>query len=136
MKMLSALFPIQTNSLLSFHDQSSVLLHQGTTFKELLSLVLYSKRVVQDKVSLTFTFMHQVTLTFEAADVPPTPQYRHLVVKSRLHKVTLTFTLMHQVVLTFEDADIPPWYSHLMVKSTTMLGQLDIYIHASGWPAI
>ena len=37
MKMLSGLFPIQTNSLISFHHQYNVLLHQCTTFKELLS---------------------------------------------------------------------------------------------------
>ena len=71
MEMLSGLFPIQTNLLISFQEQSSVLLHQGTTFKELLSLVFYRKRAVVCKVSLTFTFMHQVTLTFEDADVPP-----------------------------------------------------------------
>ena len=43
MEMLSGLFPIQTDSLISFHQQSSILLHQGTTFKELLSLVFYKK---------------------------------------------------------------------------------------------
>ena len=37
--MLSALFPIQTNSLISFHEHSSVLLHQCTTVKELLSVL-------------------------------------------------------------------------------------------------
>ena len=37
--MLSALFPIQTNSLISFHEQSSVLLHQCTTLKALLSVL-------------------------------------------------------------------------------------------------
>ena len=37
--MLSALFPIQTNSLISFHEHSSVLLHQCTTWKELLSVL-------------------------------------------------------------------------------------------------
>ena len=37
MKMLSGLLPIHTNSLISFHEQSSVLLHQCTTFKELLA---------------------------------------------------------------------------------------------------
>ena len=38
-KMLSGLFPINTNSLISFHEQYSVLLHQITTLKELLSLL-------------------------------------------------------------------------------------------------
>ena len=66
--MLSGLFPINTNSLISFHEQYNVLLHQGTTFKELLSLVFYRKRAVLHKVTLTFTFMHQVSLTFEDTD--------------------------------------------------------------------
>ena len=35
MKMQSGLFHIQTNSLISFHDQYSVLLHQCTTVNEL-----------------------------------------------------------------------------------------------------
>ena len=63
------LFPINTNSLISFHKQYSVLLCQGTTFKELLSLVFYRKRAELNKVTLTFTFMHQVSLTFEDADI-------------------------------------------------------------------
>ena len=71
MEMLSGLFPIQNNSLVSFHEQSSVLLHQGTSFKELLSLVFYRNIAVLHKVSLTLTFMYQVGLTFEDADVPP-----------------------------------------------------------------
>ena len=33
-EMLWGLFPLLTNLLISFHQQSSVLLHQGTTFKE------------------------------------------------------------------------------------------------------
>ena len=37
MKMLSGPFPIQTNSLISFHHQYSVLLHQCTTCKKLLA---------------------------------------------------------------------------------------------------
>ena len=45
MQMLSGLFPINTNSLISFHEQYSVLLHLGTTFKELLSLVFYREIV-------------------------------------------------------------------------------------------
>ena len=106
MEMLSGLFAIQTNSLISFHEQSSVLLHQGTTFKELLSLVFYRKRAVLHKVSLTFTFMYQVTLTIEDADVPPSTGIWWS--RADLHKVTITFTFMHQVFLTFEDADIPP----------------------------
>ena len=56
MEMLSGLFPIQTNSLISFHKQSSVLLHQGTTFKELLSLVF-------DRQDLCAKISH--------ADIPP-----------------------------------------------------------------
>ena len=54
-------FPINTNSLISFHEQYSVLLHQGTTFKELLSLVFYRKRAELQNVTLTFTFMYQVS---------------------------------------------------------------------------
>ena len=41
--MLSGLFPFQTNSLISFHQQSSLLLHQGSTFKEPHSLVFHRK---------------------------------------------------------------------------------------------
>ena len=37
--MLSALFTIESNSLISFHQLSSVLLHQCTTLKELLSVI-------------------------------------------------------------------------------------------------
>ena len=37
--MLSVLFTSKTNSLISFHQQSSVLLHQCTTLKELLSVL-------------------------------------------------------------------------------------------------
>ena len=92
------------SGLISCHEQSSVLLHQATTFKELLSLVFYRRRAVQCKVSLTFTFIHQVTLTFEDADVPPSTAIWWS--RAELHKVTLTFTFMHQVVLTFEDADV------------------------------
>ena len=40
MEILSGLFPIQTNSLTSFHQQCGLLLHQGTTFKEPLSFPL------------------------------------------------------------------------------------------------
>ena len=69
MQMLSGLLPINTSSLISFHKQYSVLLHQGTTFKALLSLVLYRKRAKLHEVTLTFTFMHQVGLTFEDADI-------------------------------------------------------------------
>ena len=58
--MLSGLFPINTNSLISFQEQYSVLLHQGTTFKELLSLVFYRERAQLHKVTLIFTFIHQV----------------------------------------------------------------------------
>ena len=36
MEILLGLFPLQTNSLICFHQQSGVLLHQGTTFKEQL----------------------------------------------------------------------------------------------------
>ena len=68
MEMLLGLFPINTNSLISFHEQYSVLLHQGTTFKELLSLVFYRKRAELHKATLSFTFMHQVGLIFEDAD--------------------------------------------------------------------
>ena len=69
MEMLPGLFPINTNSLICFHKQYSLLLHQGTTFKELLSLVFYRKRAELHRVTLTFTFMHQVSLTFDDADV-------------------------------------------------------------------
>ena len=102
--MLSGLFPIQTNSLISFHKQSSVLLHQGITFKELLSLVFYRKTAVLHMVSLTFTFMHQVILTFEDADVPPVQasggqEQNYAIWWSRalLHQVNLPFTFMHRV---------------------------------------
>ena len=101
-EMLSGLFPIQTNSLISCHEQSSVLLHQPTTFKELLSLIFYRKRAILCKVSYTFTFIHHITLTFEDADVPPDTAIWWS--RAKLHKVTLTFTFMHQVILTFEDA--------------------------------
>ena len=37
--MLSALFPIQTSSLISFHEHSSVLVHQCTTLKQLPSVL-------------------------------------------------------------------------------------------------
>ena len=47
----------------------SVLLDQGTTFKELLSLIFYRKRAELHRVTLTFTFMHQVGLTFDDADI-------------------------------------------------------------------
>ena len=69
MQMLSGLFPINTNSLIPFHKHYSVLLHQSTTFKEVLSLVFYRKRAELHMVTLTFTFMHQVILTFEDADI-------------------------------------------------------------------
>ena len=69
MEMLSGLFPINTNSLISFHEQYSVLLHIGTTFKELLLLVFYRKRAELHMAILTFTFLHQVGLTFEDADI-------------------------------------------------------------------
>ena len=69
MEMLSGLFPINTNSLISFHKQYSVLLHPGTTSKKLLSLVFYRKWAELHKVTLTFTFMHQVGLTFEDVDI-------------------------------------------------------------------
>ena len=69
MQMLSGLLPVNTSSLITFHKQYSVLLHQGTTFKELLSLVFYRKRAQLHKVMLTFTLMHQVSLTFEDADI-------------------------------------------------------------------
>ena len=130
-EMLSGLFLIQTNSLISFHKQSSVLLHQGTTFKKLLSLVFYRKRAVLHqvsltfckcrctpgtgiwwsrvelcKVTLTFAFMHQVVLSFEDADIPP-PHHRAVCwSRALLHQVSLTFTFMHQIGLTFEDADV------------------------------
>ena len=35
-EMLYGLCSLQTNLLISFHHQSDVLLHQGTTFEELL----------------------------------------------------------------------------------------------------
>ena len=69
MQMLSGLFPINTNSLISSTSSIVYYLHQGTTFKELLSLVFYRKRAHLHKVTLTFTFMHQVSLTFEDADI-------------------------------------------------------------------
>ena len=56
---------IQANSLISFHEQSSVLLHQGTTFKELLSLSVYYRTDLCAK-------FHMQTY----------PQYRHLVAKN------------------------------------------------------
>ena len=89
------------------YEQSSVLLHQGTTFKELLSLVFYRKRAVLCQVSLTFTFMYQVSLTFEDADVPHTTSdgQGQYYIRSAWH---------------FADADVPPEYKHLVVKSRAM----------------
>ena len=69
MQMLSGLCPTNFNSFIPFHEQYSVLLHKGTTFKELLSLIFYRKRTQLCKVTLTFTFIHQVSLTCEDADI-------------------------------------------------------------------
>ena len=53
-EMLYRLFSIQTNLLISFHHQSDVLLHQGTTFKELLfsSQIRYAMEKVWPKINL------------------------------------------------------------------------------------
>ena len=69
MQMLSWLLPINTSSLISCHKQYHVLLHQGNTFKELLSFLFYRKKAQLHKVTLTFTFMHQVGLTFDNTDI-------------------------------------------------------------------
>ena len=85
MQMLSGLFAIQTNSLISFHKQSSLLLHQGTTFNKLLALVYHRKDVLAKFHMQTYPPVHPpggqeqyyVTSSCHAqecsgpADVPP-----------------------------------------------------------------
>ena len=64
---------------------------------------IWWSRAILLKVSLTFTFMHWVILTFEDADTPNRAIWWS---RALLHQVSLTFTFMHQVSLTFDDADV------------------------------
>ena len=63
--MLSALFTIDTNSLISFHQQSSVLLHRCTTWKELLAVL--------SCVNTNDNALHRHA-DIPRGDIPPTPQ--------------------------------------------------------------
>ena len=62
--MLSALFTIDTNSLISLHQQSSVLLHKCTTLKELLA--------VFSSVDTIDNALHRHP-DIPRADIPPPP---------------------------------------------------------------
>ena len=105
MQMLSGLFAIQTNSLISFHEQSRVLLHQGTTFNKLLALVYHRK----DLCKISHAEIPPITCTWWPRTV--------------LCNVTLPCSRMQfKMKLT---GRCTPHYMHLVAKSSTTSGHLE-----------
>ena len=82
--MLSALFPIQTNSLISFHEHSSVLLHQCTTLKALLTVL--------SSVDTIDNALHRHP-DIPRADIPPPPKQPQ-VYTALLHQYSITYRRM------------------------------------------